>query len=613
VSEQWFDALLAAACMATAPQAIKGIQIRAPAGPLRDYWVSYYERITTSPVRKIPCSIDEERLLGGIDIAASLTLGKPVKQLGLLQTTTGQTLMLAMAERLSKNSANLIAQAMDTEDIAIIALDESMNEDEALAQCLDDRLPVILTLGNMTLLDFEAIQLPEVSTVSSPSEVAADNELPLDAILQAKATYRSVTCNQNYLTALCSASMSLGLDSLRVPIAALTVAKIHAALHAKDEIDEEDVRFAVRIVMSPRALTMPEQTADSEEKAQPPEQALDQTPEDEPPTEPDNIEQSEGNRSDQDNEEQNSDPSPEQIAELQELVLQAAIASIPKDLLASLQNGQRTINANKARHAGNSGATQKGGKRGRPAGVFRKKPDPQARIHLLHTLRASIPWQKIRQEQTLISASNQQKILIRKDDFRYQKIEQKAKSTIVFAIDASGSSALHRLAEAKGAIELLLAQCYVRRDQVAVIAFRGEGASIILPPTRSLARAKRSLAGLPGGGGTPLASALDCTTLLSKSIQKKGETPFVVLLTDGRANISRSGVGGRVQAQEDANNAAREFNACGVAAIVLDTSPQPHYLAKDLADDMGAVYMPLPFAGAQAISEVVQKSYRQAT
>ena len=115
-------------------------------------------------------------------------------------------------------------------------------------------------------------------------------------------------------------------------------------------------------------------------------------------------------------------------------------------------------------------------------------------------------------------------------------------TTTIFVVDASGSAALHRLAEAKGAVELLLADCYIRRDQVALIAFRGSAAELLLPPTRSLARAKRSLAGLPGGGGTPLAAGLDAAFALSDSIRRKGQTPTVIVLTDGRANIARDGI-----------------------------------------------------------------------
>ena len=95
-----------------------------------------------------------------------------------------------------------------------------------------------------------------------------------------------------------------------------------------------------------------------------------------------------------------------------------------------------------------------------------------------------------------------------RSDLRITRLQQRAATATLFVVDASGSSALHRLAEAKGAVELLLAECYVRRDQVGVIAFRGRGAEVLLPPTRSLVRAKRSLAALPGGGGTPLAAGL---------------------------------------------------------------------------------------------------------
>ncbi len=152
---------------------------------------------------------------------------------------------------------------------------------------------------------------------------------------------------------------------------------------------------------------------------------------------------------------------------------------------------------------------------------------------------------------------------MRREDFRVSRFKQRSETTTVFVVDASGSSALHRLAEAKGAVELLLADCYVRRDSVALIAFRGRRAELLLPPTRSLVRAKRSLAGLPGGGGTPLAAGIDAALALADAMRRRGATPVVVPLTDGRANIARDGAG-RARAGADA---LPRRGACGPRAL----------------------------------------------
>jgi magnesium chelatase subunit D len=195
---------------------------------------------------------------------------------------------------------------------------------------------------------------------------------------------------------------------------------------------------------------------------------------------------------------------------------------------------------------------------------------------------------------------------VRRDDFRVTRYKERSETTTIFVVDASGSSALHRLAEAKGAVELLLAACYVRRDRVALIAFRGQGAELLLPPTRSLVRAKRSLASLPGGGGTPLAAGLDMALLLADGVQRRGGTPAVVVLTDGRANVARDGRGGRARAAEEALAAARAARVVQVKALLVDTSPHPQPRAKELAEAMGAFYLPLPYADAAALSSAVQ-------
>ncbi len=561
---------------------------------MRDQWLSFYQECVLGPIKKIPCQIEDDRLLGGIDLAVTLSTGKPVSQKGVLAEADMGTLVIAMAERMSVSTATRIAHAQEAGQVdvardgmgikyaarfATIALDEGIEADEAIAKCLLERLPVMLSLNTLTLRD-----LPEIETASI--KVSEIFDLP-----KAREIYPNVRSTDEQIEALCAASLALGISSLRAPIQALNLARAHAALNYRLEINSDDLSFAVRLVMGPRA-TQALVSERSEKETSDEETSEEETADDEPTQEPTNGDEAEH-------------PTAEQIGELQDLIVQAAIASIPSNLLASIKLG---TTQRKAQQAGVSGEQQRGGARGRATGVFRKKPSPESRIHLLHTLRASIPWQKLRQTTTASS----RKVQIRKDDFRYQRIEQKARSTIIFAIDASGSAALHRLAETKGAIELLLAQCYVRRDQVAVIAFKAKAAQIILPPTRSLARAKRSLAGLPGGGGTPLAAALDEVTSLCKVIMRKGETPFVVMLTDGRANVARKENAGRAQAQIDADLAAKEFYAIKAAAIVLDTSPQPHPLAQSLARNMGAMYMPLPYAGSASISNAVQIAYQQA-
>ncbi|HYI70493.1 MAG TPA: VWA domain-containing protein, partial [Skermanella sp.] len=240
---------------------------------------------------------------------------------------------------------------------------------------------------------------------------------------------------------------------------------------------------------------------------------------------------------------------------------------------------------------------------GRPAGVRRANPGPGLRLNLIETLRAAAPWQKIRRRGDDADPS---RIRIMRDDFRITRLKQRVRTTTIFVVDASGSAASERLAEAKGAVELLLADCYVRRDEVALLAFRGKDAELLLPPTRSLVRAKRSLAGLPGGGGTPLAAGIDAAAALADAIRRRGGTPALVILTDGRANIARGGTAGRAAAEADALDAARSVRGASFKALVIDTSARPEPAARRLADAMAAPYLPLPRADAGAISRSIR-------
>ena len=110
----------------------------------------------------------------------------------------------------------------------------------------------------------------------------------------------------------------------------------------------------------------------------------------------------------------------------------------------------------------------------------------------------------------------------------------------------------------------------------------------------------------PAMDGTPLAAALEVTQVLAHQISRSGDTPLVVLLTDGRANIARDGSPGRSKATEDALAAARSLAAQALTSLLIDTSPQAQESARNLAQAMGAHYLPLPHADAQKLSQAVR-------
>jgi magnesium chelatase subunit D len=307
------------------------------------------------------------------------------------------------------------------------------------------------------------------------------------------------------------------------------------------------------------------------------------------------------------NEEANSEETQSQNHEtevLEDQVLEAAQAAIPRELLDRLT--QLALVRQKNHSAGKAGTSQLSSQRGRPMGSKPGMPSGNQRLSLMDTLRAAVPWQRIRQLQLKSSRSaSQPKILIRKDDLRVKRYRQRNQTLTTFVVDASGSAAINRLAEAKGAVELLLAECYVRRDQVALISFRGSEAELLLSPTRSLVRAKRSLASLPGGGGTPLAKAIDTAFALAKGSLKKGMTPTLVFLTDGRANIARDGTPGRTQAQVDAEQSAKLASQIKVRSLWIDTSPQAREEGQHIAQLIGSYYLPLPHARAHELSQAV--------
>ena len=499
------------------------------------------------PCRRLPGHVDDERLLGGIDIAASLAAGKPVETRGLLAEAEGGVLIVPMAERLDEGVAGRLAQALDDRQVALVLLDDATEPDDAPPASLMERLAFHCDLSASRQWRCDALLSGQTGTV-----------LPLE---------------EEALGAIAATAAALGVHSLRPLIHAAEAARLHAGMQGREEAAQRDLEAAARLVLAPRATQLPpppeEEPAEQEPPPPPPESS--DTPDD------------------------SDTPTPEQ---LEELLVEAAAASIPADLLAQLAKGQAP-----RRGASGTGQKRKAGLRGKPLGARPGMPRGGARLALIDTLRAAVPWQPIRRREA--GSDPDAPILMRKDDLRIRRFEEKSARVTIFAVDASGSAAAARLSEAKGAVELMLAQAYVTRSEVALLAFRGDSAEVLLPPTRSLTRARRALAELPGGGGTPLAMGLNAARELAQTVVARGRTPSLVILTDGRANLDATGQPGRKQAAEDAEAAAKAIARQGLDALVVDISARPGLEGSALAANMAARYLALPRADAKALHKAI--------
>lgn len=597
----WERAGLAAAAFALDPLG-SGVVVRSGPGPARDAWLQQLRASLPSevPMRRIPASISDDRLIGGLDVGATIRAGRAVAEPGVLTQTDGGVLVLAMAERVAPRVAARLVAALDSDPIGpknpglanparphigLVALDEGQGDDETPPAILIERCGYIIDLSDVGFRDIEPQNEPE----------------PTAKMEAALARLALIRADPATVATLVSVAASLGIASLRAPLMALRAARAICALDGRIELGNDDLALAVSLTLSPRATRVPQARPDD---IQPPGESDPQS-DDEGNSQQERVDNSNEKRPDSETEDDDRTPTV-----IEEVVLAAAKAAVPAALLAKIEAGSTSRGPSAGE--GKSGASQISARRGRPVAVRVGSPR-EGRVSLIATLRAAAPWQNVRRLQR--PDDKGRTVLVRPEDFRIVRYEEPRGATAIFVVDASGSAALHRLAEVKGAIELLLADCYVRRDSVALIAFRGRRAEIVLPPTRSTARARRSLAGLPGGGGTPLASGLDMAAILADQVRRKGQSPLIVLMTDGRANVCRDGAGGRAQAMLEALDAARRLRSAAIRALAIDTSPlfrgDRPAATQDIAEAMGARYVKLPLANAVVVNEAVRASWRQ--
>lgn len=530
---------------------IGGLWLRARFGPVREAIISQLEGLNLRGVR-LDANTSDAVLFGGLDVIETLKTTSRVEKSGLLDGSA-RFATLYRAEQATPSFAAKLIPSLD-DGMGLILCDEGV-EDEGAPPSLVERTGLII--------ECDAFRADALDALS----------FDLEALENARRLFPKILLKEDQIEALVIAALRLGIPQMRAIQHAACAARALAALSGQNEVSARDLEGAAALVLGPRALSFDD-------------------PAPEGPSDEDSSEAGETDAA-EDYAAASASKPPE------DLIIEATLANLPSAFLnAFLSQEQKRGFSNSQ----GSGAAKKGNRRGRPLPSIKGKLSSGRRIDLLATLRNAAPWQALRRD----AAASDAPVFIRSEDIAIKQYQTHSDRLIIFSLDASGSSAVQRLSEAKGAIELLLSEAYVRRDHVAVVSFRKSSAQVLMQPTRSLLQAKRRLRALAGGGGTPLAAGLLASHDLTRGAKKKGMTPSLVLLSDGGANVALDGGGGRAQAYEDAVRAARRLATERVSAITIDTGRRPDPKLAEIATALNATYIPLPNAKAAHLSQTVQ-------
>jgi magnesium chelatase subunit D len=561
-----------------------------------------------TPFVELPLNVTEDRLIGGVDLEATLASGQRVVQHGVLSKAH---LGVLYVDSLSLLDSSAVSHIMDAMSRGLVLVErEGLSEvhpanfmlvgtydpsDGEVRMGLLDRIGIIVPFTAQN--DYRARKKIVNIVMGTRDREDTEDELRMirGLIEAAKEQLPRVSMTNDQIKGLIQTAISLGVEGNRVDIFAIRAAIASAALAQRTEVDDEDLKLAMKLVLVPRATRMPEREATDEEMAQnepppPDEEQPEAEDENAPPDEPD---------ADADEEQEET---PDMI---EELMMDAMETELPDNILnISLASKKKAKSGSRGEALNN--------RRGR----FVRAQEGEmksGKVALIPTLISAAPWQQSRRQDKKMAGRPAGALIINKEDVKIKKFRDKSGTLFIFMVDASGSMALNRMRQAKGAVASLLQNAYVHRDQVALISFRGKQAQVLLPPSQSVDRAKRELDVLPTGGGTPLASALFTGWETAKQARTKGISQIMfVMITDGRGNIPLQAAydpnaekAPKEELEKEIEALALSIQADGVASIVIDT--QMNYLSRGeapkLAQKLGGRYFYLPNAKAEQIVE----------
>ena len=546
------------------------------------------------PFVNLPIGATEDRVLGSLDIEKALKHGTRALQPGLLAQAHRGILYIDEVNLLPDHLVDILLdvaamgvntiqrEGMAVQHNARLSLIGTMNREEGdIRPQLLDRFGLMVEVTAQTEWQERAeVVRRRIAFESSWSDFSRtwlkDQEELRDKLNRAVTLLDDVAITDGQIDLISQICCEMQATSLRADIVLHKVSRTLAALDGRSQVSLDDIQAAATLVLPHRRRRLPtdKSSLDEQKLEQMIDDAKKETEENPSPPEqtplPPSDESGYDQNSDGDDSSSRSDSTDLQSQEQPDRLQVFAAAKVER--VKTIQLEQVTA----------TGPGKRGTVSDAPRGfaVRSVRDDNPSAIAVEATLRHSI-------------ARNSGVLNVEREDLHQKVRSGKASCLIIFAIDSSGSMAARKRMElVKGCIEALLHDAYVKRDSVSVISFSGTEAQVSLSPSRSVEQAYEALALMPTGGRTPLPHAL---SLVLDSVRKKGKDvgdPLLVLLSDGKANVSLDGGG---DAWAEALHLSAEIAARAIPCVVVDTESGHIRLgrARKLADVLNASYASL--------------------
>lgn len=554
-------------------------------------------------VVELPLGATEDRLVGTLDIEKAIKKGEKHFEPGILAEANRNILYIDEVNLLDDHLVDVLLDAaamgvnfVEREGISFshpaqFVLVGTMNPEEGeLRPQLLDRFALSVEVKGIPYQEARAeIVRRRVAFENDPASFIeayqSAQEQMRRKIEEARKLLPNVKLSDEMLDLITRICIDFGVDGHRADITIYKTACTIAAFKGRTEVIEEDVIEAAELALAHRRRRQPFEEPKLEQQ-QIQESVQNWRRNKEPPQS-----RSENNSSQDEQPQENDTPEKEQVFDAGSPYPVKKLSMPVLDQMPRSCTGRRSKSRSKAK-----------------TGRYVDSVIPKGKVADLAfdaTLRAAAPYQLQRRNGSDCANA----LLIEKSDLREKVRERKVGNLIMFVVDASGSMAAEeRMTATKSAILSLLLDAYQRRDRVGMVVFRKNTAELVLPPTNSVDLAQKCLVNLPTGGRTPMAHGLNLgLTVIREYMRRDKEViPLLVLVSDGRANVSLNG-GDPV---EEAKAVARAISSAGINSIAIDTERSfiTLGLVRQVCAELGGKYFQLEELAAAPIISAVREN-----